>query len=263
MTNKVILGGANMPYMICDNCKKTYKIKSIHDKPSICECGGTLRYDKTIKQKSISQILNESEKIKDLIEKSNPESYQIIKDYESTIAKVILYTILNITLQITRERLIKILTGRQDTYIIDSKLNEFVTYSLFNGNDKIYLEKIIHELITNEYLNETPEKILMITQRGKQFLNSNYELPKIVFTNEASYITQNDRELFHKLRKLRNEIAIENNFPPYIICNNDTLLSIALKKPEDEDSLILIKGVGNKFINEYGSAFLELVHQYT
>ena len=251
-----------MPYMICDNCKKTYKIESIHNKPTTCECGGTLRYDKTIKQKSIGQLLNESEKIKDIIEKSNPETYQIIKDYESTIARVILYTVFNINLQITRARIIKILTGRQDTYIIDSKLNEFVTYSLFSGNDKIYLEKIIHELITNGYLQENSENILTVTPIGEQFLNSNNELPKIVFTNEASYITQNDRELFHKLRKLRNEIAIENNFPPYIICNNDTLLSIALQKPEDENSLILIKGVGNKFINEYGSAFLELVHKY-
>lgn len=251
-----------MPYMICNNCKKTYKIESIHNKPTICECGGTLKYDKTIQQKSTGQILNKSEKIKDLIEKSNPQSYQIIKDYESTIARVIIYTILNINQELTRSIMIKILTGRQNTYIIDSKLNEFVTYSLFNGNDKIYLEKITQELLTNEYIKENL-KILTVTPKGKKFLNSTEKLSKIVFTNEASYITQNDRELFHKLRKLRNEIAIENNFPPYIICNNDTLLNIALKKPKDENSLILIKGIGTKFINEYGSAFLELVHEYT
>lgn len=249
--------------MICDNCKKTYKIKSIHNKPRMCECGGTLRYDKTLKHKNIGQILNESEKIKDIIEKSNPQTYQIIKDYETTIARVIIYTIINVKQDLTRARTINILTGKQNSYLIDSKLNEFVTYSLFNGNDKIYLEKIIHELLINGYLNENLEKILTVTNKGEEFLTSTKELPKIVFTNEASYITQNDRELFHKLRKLRNEIAIENNFPPYIICNNETLLNIALKKPEDEDSLILIKGVGNKFINEYGSAFLELVHEYT
>lgn len=252
-----------MQYMICNNCKKTYKIESIHDKPTKCQCGGTLRYDKTIKQESIGQILNKNEKIKDFIEKSNPKAYQIIKDYESTIAKIILYTILNINQDITRTRTLKILTGTQNSYIIDSKLNEFITYSLFNGNDKVYLEKIIQELLTNEYLKENNDKLLTVTSKGEKFLNSSEKLPKIVFTNEASYITQNDRELFHKLRKLRNEIAIENNFPPYIICNNDTLLNIALKKPNDEDSLILIKGVGNKFINEYGSAFLELVHEYT
>ena len=54
-----------MPYMICDNCKKTYKIESIHDKPTTCECGEPLRYDKTIKRQNIGQILNESEKIKE------------------------------------------------------------------------------------------------------------------------------------------------------------------------------------------------------
>lgn len=168
-----------MPYMICDNCKKTYKIKSIHKKPTTCECGGTLRYDKTIKHKNIGQILNESEKIKDIIEKSNPQTYQIIKDYESTIARVIIYTIINVKQNLTRSQTIKILTGKQNSYLIDSKLNEFVTYSLFNGNDKIYLEKIIHELLINGYLNENLEKILTVPNKGKEFLTSTKELPKI------------------------------------------------------------------------------------
>jgi ATP-dependent DNA helicase RecQ len=65
--------------------------------------------------------------------------------------------------------------------------------------------------------------------------------------------------LFEKLREWRAGEAREQSVPAYIIFGDATLRGIALSKPQTLDQLGQISGVGEKKLEAYGAALLELV----
>jgi len=108
----------------------------------------------------------------------------------------------------------------------------------------------------------TKRKALLITDKGMEFLSSHRYLNNILFNNQSRKISPEDKILFNGLRDLRKEISINRNVPAYIICGNDVLLNMAREKPLNKDSLLSIKGVGEKFLINYGEAFLDLIEEY-
>ncbi|MDQ1547875.1 MAG: ATP-dependent helicase RecQ [Actinomycetota bacterium] len=65
--------------------------------------------------------------------------------------------------------------------------------------------------------------------------------------------------LFEKLREWRAGVAREQSVPAYIIFGDATLRGIALSKPQTLDQLGEISGVGEKKLEAYGTALLEIV----
>jgi ATP-dependent DNA helicase RecQ len=65
--------------------------------------------------------------------------------------------------------------------------------------------------------------------------------------------------LFEKLREWRAGVAREQAVPAYIIFGDATLRGIALSKPQTTEQLAQISGVGEKKLDAYGDALLELV----
>ncbi|MDP1553397.1 MAG: HRDC domain-containing protein, partial [Methanobacteriaceae archaeon] len=105
-------------------------------------------------------------------------------------------------------------------------------------------------------------KALLITDKGMEFSSSPRYLNNILFNNQSRKISPEDKILFNELRDLRKDISINRNVPAYIICGNDVLLNMAREKPLNKDSLLSIKGVGEKFLENYGEAFLDLIEEY-
>ena len=70
-----------------------------------------------------------------------------------------------------------------------------------------------------------------------------------------------DEELFQRLRVLRKSLADESNVPPYVIFNDKTLRAMVRRKPQTEDELLAIPGVGKVKLERYGKAFLEELRQ--
>jgi ATP-dependent DNA helicase RecQ len=65
--------------------------------------------------------------------------------------------------------------------------------------------------------------------------------------------------LFERLREWRAGVARELAVPAYIIFGDATLRGIALSKPQTTEQLAQISGVGEKKLDAYGDALLELV----
>jgi ATP-dependent DNA helicase RecQ len=68
-----------------------------------------------------------------------------------------------------------------------------------------------------------------------------------------------DEALLGKLRAWRLALAKEKRVPPYVILHNSHLQAIAAHCPTTRDSLIEIKGVGPKRLEQYGEALLEII----
>lgn len=70
-------------------------------------------------------------------------------------------------------------------------------------------------------------------------------------------------ELFEQLRRLRAEIAKEENMPPYIIFSDKTLVDMCIKVPLCREDMLNVSGVGVNKYERYGQRFLGEIEEYT
>jgi ATP-dependent DNA helicase RecQ len=69
-------------------------------------------------------------------------------------------------------------------------------------------------------------------------------------------------DLFELLRVTRRELAALHSVPPYVIFHDKTLLEMAELRPLSREQLRGITGVGERKLEEYGDAFLEVIDRY-
>ena len=78
----------------------------------------------------------------------------------------------------------------------------------------------------------------------------------------ADELDPEDRLLFERLRRLRTQIARENEVPPYVVFPDATLAGIASARPVTPDALLGVSGVGQSKLERYGEEFIELVEAF-
>jgi ATP-dependent DNA helicase RecQ len=85
---------------------------------------------------------------------------------------------------------------------------------------------------------------------------------KEIFTLKKSKRETIKDELLIELKKLRKQMADEQNVPAYVIFNDKTLESMAEEKPIDSVDMLQISGVGHHKFNLYGEYFLQAIRDY-
>lgn len=78
----------------------------------------------------------------------------------------------------------------------------------------------------------------------------------------ADELDDEDKLLFQRLRRLRTQIARDQNVPPYVVFPDATLAGIAAARPVNADALLSISGVGQSKLDKYGEAFMDLVEAF-
>ncbi len=73
---------------------------------------------------------------------------------------------------------------------------------------------------------------------------------------------QRDEALFAKLVDLRQRIADEEDMPPHIVFSDVTLTEMSQRKPQTEEEMHRISGMGRHKFELYGQAFLDLIRQH-
>ena len=85
-------------------------------------------------------------------------------------------------------------------------------------------------------------------------------------TDDAwKYIDENgneDNSLFEILRKVRKQIADENNWPAYVVLSDKTLKDLAYKTPLSLDELQDVFGFGEVKIEKFGQRFVNAIREY-
>mgnify|MGYP006309988077 FL=1 len=74
-------------------------------------------------------------------------------------------------------------------------------------------------------------------------------------------MNQEEKQLYEKLRKWRNERAKQEEVSPFILFSNDHLTKIAKEKPDSLEKLSKIYGVGKKKSDKYGDAVLKIIRE--
>ncbi|MEZ4741515.1 MAG: DNA topoisomerase 3 [Bdellovibrionota bacterium] len=68
-----------------------------------------------------------------------------------------------------------------------------------------------------------------------------------------------DQELFHALKKWRLEESRKSKLPAFRVLGDRTLQEIALRKPQSEDQLLQINGIGSAKYKKFGKKILHLI----
>ncbi len=68
-----------------------------------------------------------------------------------------------------------------------------------------------------------------------------------------------DEELFERLRTWRTRVAGEAKVPAYVVFTDATLTALAERRPDSDESLVQIPGIGARKLGLYGPAVLALI----
>ncbi|MCS6825036.1 MAG: HRDC domain-containing protein [Caldilinea sp.] len=110
--------------------------------------------------------------------------------------------------------------------------------------------------------------MLRVTSQGKDFLSGRTNQGEISFLDELAdrfvvELGEDAERLFNVLKQIRFKIATAKGLPAYTICNDAILREMAKSKPLTPSSLLAICGVGPKFVQNYGEAFLTIIRRHT
>ena len=81
-------------------------------------------------------------------------------------------------------------------------------------------------------------------------------------TYARSSDSDEDNSLFEALRKVRRQIADENNWPAYVVLSDRTLKDLAYKAPISINELQDVFGFGEMKIRKFGQQFVDAISDY-
>jgi ATP-dependent DNA helicase RecQ len=201
------------------------------------------------------------------------QSNDLIRNYEKSIMLIVLSCVQELEIKVGKTKLVSILQGSESNYIFENKFNNNSYYGLLQNYNSNQINKIIEKLFNMDLVRSDNldisyySKIIDVTSKGLNAINTksldNPQLIRELFERKASQLTASSKNLFEKLRNLRKEISKSINKPAFFICTDKVLREVARQEPGDVDSLLSIKGIGNHFIEEYSSLFLNEIELNT
>jgi ATP-dependent DNA helicase RecQ len=151
------------------------------------------------------------------------------------------------------------------------------TWGIGGDHDRKIWDSFMRQLVAANLLHVDLENYgsLKITPEGSRFLKEkssiSLRLPRLKERRRSRdrglsgespvniLETEEEKDLFARLKALRLSIAKESNLPPYVIFHDKTLLALAARRPLSLDSLAEIPGVGRSKLEKYGPAFLNVI----
>lgn len=171
-------------------------------------------------------------------------------------------------------QIVDILMGGTNEKISKWGFDKLSTWGIGKEHNRKQWMSIGRELIRHGLLEqkidrfnvlEVTEEGLTVLKSGKQIMLSEYLLKhdeKKVKARAKQATGSFDEQLFESLRALRRKIAEAKNLPAYMVFGDATLQDMARKRPQTEDSLLDVSGVGEKKLKAYGKAFLDAISSF-
>ena len=89
----------------------------------------------------------------------------------------------------------------------------------------------------------------------------NEKIKKAPAKRKAACLSDHDRPLFEKLRRLRLDIAKELGVPSFVVFHDKTLMEMAANPPKNREEFLAISGVGEVKAERFGDAFLKVINE--
>lgn len=169
---------------------------------------------------------------------------------------------------------VEVLRGSLNQRIRDHGHDKLSTYGIGKEHSAEHWQSVLRQLIHKGLLaqNITRNMVLQLTEAARPVLRGDALLELAVPRLQPISSRREkrsrpepgnyDRRLFKELRALRKQIAEEEEVPPYVVFNDATLMEMAEAMPMTERDLLAINGVGQRKLERFGEAFMDLIIDY-
>lgn len=159
-----------------------------------------------------------------------------------------------------------VLKGSKSSKLYDLGFDKLSTYGIMSQYTKDTIKDLIYFLITEGYINSVGDKfpILVLTKPAEDVLFKNKEvyIKKTILKKVEKEDVNYDEKLFEELRKIRKEMSIKYNIPPFIIFADTSLKQMSTYYPVTVENMLRISGVGANKMGKYGEIFIQAIKNY-
>lgn len=194
------------------------------------------------------------------------------RQYDGTVdAQKVLSCIYRVGQRFGANHVIDVLRGSQSQRLTALGHEQLSTFGIGAERSQAYWLGIIRQLIHRGLVIQNIQHYgtLQLTAAARPVLRGevplslaeprlNLAVSKPRVTDRADY----DKLLFRRLRTLRKSIADAEEKPPFVVFNDVTLVEMAVHYPTDEQSMLMISGVGQTKFERYGAAFIDAITAY-
>lgn len=192
-------------------------------------------------------------------------------------AQKILSCIYRVNQRYGTNMIIQVLRRSKNKKVLEAGLDQVSTYGIMEDYSNNTISEIIMTLASKGYIYITHDRypVLKLTNKSKDVLSGktqvfhkrhllqnreedNGKSGKAIKGKDVDF----DKELFEKLKEYRHKIAQEKKVPPYVIFHDISLKEMSAYFPQDKESFLGIKGVGDKKYENYGKDFIDLIKTY-
>ncbi|PCH54115.1 MAG: DNA helicase RecQ [Flavobacteriaceae bacterium] len=162
---------------------------------------------------------------------------------------------------------IDVLRGANNATIIDKQYNKLKSHGIGSNISWRDWQQYLIQLMNQGYCEIAFHKnnALRLTSFSKKVLFENeivnltrpVEYKEQVKTQKEAKVKKPKKDtLFERLRKLRQEIALSENIPAYLVFSDATLKEMERARPMCESDFLDISGVGQRKLEVYGEDFI-------
>ncbi len=172
--------------------------------------------------------------------------------------------------------LIDVLLGIEDERIKNFRHHQISTFGIGKEFSKQEWQSVFRQLVAFGLLKVdlAGHGGLQITDLGRKFLQEKSEIRLRKYTTKtkiksASKVkvakqilelsSDDESDLFLKLKAKRLEIAKAQKVPPYLIFHDKTLVEMVKLRPKSLAEMVNVSGIGEAKVKQYGKVFLEVL----
>ncbi len=169
--------------------------------------------------------------------------------------------------------LIDVLRGELTDKVAERGHAAISTFGIGADLDKKRWQSVFRQLIAREYVAVDPERYnaLALTDLARPLLRGeasfHLRLESERARNRARRRSGQPMDipgglpttLFDRLRAWRASTARERNVPAYVVFQDNTLREIAIQRPASLDELARISGIGDRKLEAYGKALVDII----
>ncbi len=169
-----------------------------------------------------------------------------------------------------------VLLGKTDDRITQNDHDKVTTWGIGEHLKQIEWRSLYRQLIAQGYLSINMEKFgaLELTELSRPLLRGEVSLLARKYrkpekskttpkgTKAKSELRAMDEEMFEALREVRTELANEQGVPSFVIFSDASLIEMARKRPQTDETFKYINGVGDMKLKKYGKKFMDAISEF-
>jgi ATP-dependent DNA helicase RecQ len=161
-----------------------------------------------------------------------------------------------------------VLTGKSNDRIVQRGHDRLSVFGIVEGEEAALLKPVARALQVHDALTTNEHGGLTFGPTARTYLKGEERI-ELVLPPVRQRRSKRDNAanpvgdpIFDALRECRRELAKEAGVPPYVIFHDSTLRDMARIRPKSERDMALVSGVGERKLEAYGQAFLNVLRQF-